>query len=75
MLAASSSFKGKSDLDKYGTAIRLKSHIGEVRRFYTQKIHSKVFFFLLFLILFILFFIYFLNGCFFFFFFFFLFDC
>lgn len=42
MLAASSSFKGKSDMDKYQTAIRLKSHIDQVRRDYTQKIRSKV---------------------------------
>jgi len=31
MLAASSSFKGKSDTDKYQKAIRLKSCIGKVR--------------------------------------------
>lgn len=40
-LSASSSFKGKSDLDKYDTAIRLKGCIGKVRRDYTQKIKSK----------------------------------
>lgn len=42
MLAASSSFKGKSDLEKYETAIRLKSHISKVRRDYTTNINSKV---------------------------------
>lgn len=41
MLAASSSFKGKSDLEKYDTAIRLKGCIGKVRKDYTAKIASK----------------------------------
>jgi DNA topoisomerase I len=41
MLAASSSFKGKSDQEKYGTAIRLKGCIDRVRRDYTGKINSK----------------------------------
>ena len=42
MLAASSSFKGKSDLEKYQTAIRLKGCISKVRRDYTAKLRSKV---------------------------------
>ena len=42
MLAASSSFKGKSDLEKYDKAIRLSKYIGKVRRDYTTKIKSKV---------------------------------
>ena len=42
MLSASSSFKGKSDMEKYQTAIRLKSCIGSVRKDYTAKIKSKV---------------------------------
>lgn len=42
MLAASSSFKGKNDLDKYQKAIRLKGCIGKVRKDYTSKIRSKV---------------------------------
>ncbi len=41
MLSASSSFKGKSDLDKYDNAIRLKSCIDKVRRDYVSKISSK----------------------------------
>ena len=41
MLAASSSFKGKSDQEKYGTAIRLRGCIDEVRRDYTSRIRSK----------------------------------
>eukprot|EP01035_Chromulina_nebulosa_P019225 gene19225-25076_t len=41
MLAASSSFKGKSDLDKYEKAIRLKACIGKVRKDYTDKINSS----------------------------------
>lgn len=41
MLAASSSFKGKSDQDKYQKAIRLKSCIDKVRRDYTKRINSK----------------------------------
>jgi len=40
MLAASSSFKGKSDMEKYGKAIQLKSCIEKVRRDYTRKIHQ-----------------------------------
>ncbi len=42
MLAASSSFKGKSDLEKYDKAIRLKKHIAKIRQDYTEKIKSKV---------------------------------
>lgn len=38
MLAASSSFKGKSDRDKYGKAIKLKTHIDKIRADYTSKI-------------------------------------
>lgn len=41
MLAASSSFKGKSDMDKYTKAIKLKSCIGRVRADYTAKIKGK----------------------------------
>lgn len=41
MLAASSSFKGKSDMDKYTKAIKLKSHIHKVRQDYTLKIRQK----------------------------------
>ena len=42
MLAASSSFKGKSDLDKYQKAIRLKGCIHSIRKDYTAKIKGKV---------------------------------
>lgn len=42
MLAASSSFKGKSDLEKYGKAIRLASQITKIRKDYTTKIKAKV---------------------------------
>lgn len=42
MLAASSSFKGKSDTDKYQKAIRLKGCIHKVRKDYTQKLKSSV---------------------------------
>lgn len=41
MLAASSSFKGKSDREKYGKAIQLKNCIHKVRRDYNDKIVSK----------------------------------
>lgn len=42
MLAASSSFKGQSDMDKYTKAIKLKGCIGKIRADYTNKIlHSK----------------------------------
>ena len=40
MLAASSSFKGKSDMDKYSKAIKLKSCIQMVRNDYTAKIRQ-----------------------------------
>ena len=40
-LAASSSFKGQSDMDKYSKAILLKKHIGKVRKDYTKKIQSS----------------------------------
>lgn len=42
MLAASSSFKGKSDLEKYDKAIRLAKHIDRVRKDYIIKLKSKV---------------------------------
>lgn len=41
MLAASSSFKGKSDLEKYDKAIRLTTRVAAVRKDYTAKIKSK----------------------------------
>jgi DNA topoisomerase-1 len=41
MLSASSSFKGKSDLDKYAKAIKLKGCIHRIRTDYTAKIRSK----------------------------------
>lgn len=41
MLAASSSFKGKSDLEKYDKAIRLTTRVEAVRKDYTAKIKSK----------------------------------
>ena len=41
MLSASSSFKGKSDMDKYGKAIRLKHCIDTVRKDYINNIRSK----------------------------------
>jgi DNA topoisomerase-1 len=40
MLAASSSFKGKSDMEKYDKAIELKGCIGKIRADYTSKIKS-----------------------------------
>jgi DNA topoisomerase-1 len=39
-LAASSSFKGQSDVDKYSKAIRLKGCIEKVRKDYTKKIRK-----------------------------------
>jgi DNA topoisomerase-1 len=42
MLAASSSFKGKSDMEKYQKAINLKACIGKIRADYTSKIKSGV---------------------------------
>lgn len=41
MLAASSSFKGKSDMEKYDKAIELKGCIGKIRADYTAKIKSS----------------------------------
>ena len=42
-MAASSSFKGQSDMDKYSKAIKLRLHIDRVRKDYTSKIRqSKV---------------------------------
>lgn len=41
MLSASSSFKGKSDREKYGKAIQLKHCIHNVRKDYNEKIVSK----------------------------------
>ena len=41
MLAASSSFKGMSDMDKYGKAIRLTKFIDKIRFDYTAKIRQK----------------------------------
>jgi len=41
MLSASSSFKGKSDMDKYSKAIKLKGCIHKVRSDYTAKIKQK----------------------------------
>lgn len=41
MLAASSSFKGQSDLEKYAKAIRLKAHIHKIRADYTAKIRAS----------------------------------
>jgi len=42
MLAAQSSFKGKSDRDKYEKAMRLKGCIGKIRADYTKNLKSKV---------------------------------
>jgi DNA topoisomerase-1 len=42
MLAASSTFKGKSDQDKYSTAIKLKHCIDDVRKDYIANLDSKV---------------------------------
>lgn len=41
MLAAQSSFKGKSDRDKYGKAMRLKGCIGKIRADYKKNLASK----------------------------------
>ncbi len=41
MLAAQSSFKGKSDRDKYGKAMRLKGCIGKIRADYKKNLTSK----------------------------------
>ena len=40
MLAASSSFKGKSDMAKYDKAMKLKGFIGKIREDYTKKLSS-----------------------------------
>ena len=48
MLSASSSFKGKSDLEKYQKAIELKGCIHKIRADYTSKIKSSVSFYFLF---------------------------
>jgi DNA topoisomerase-1 len=41
MLAAQSSFKGKSDRDKYGKAMRLKGAIEKIRSDYRKNLSSK----------------------------------
>lgn len=41
MLSASSSFKGKSDKEKYDKAARLKDNIGKIRHDYEQNLTSK----------------------------------
>ena len=41
MLAAASSFKGKSDRDKYRKAMRLKGCIGKIRADYKKNLKSK----------------------------------
>lgn len=41
MLAASSSFKGKSDREKYSKAMRLKGCIGKIRADYKKNLTSK----------------------------------
>lgn len=40
MLAASSSFKGKSDMAKYNKAMALKGNIDKIRKDYTKKLNS-----------------------------------
>lgn len=40
MLAASSSFKGKSDMAKYDKAMKLKGFIEKIRADYTKKLNS-----------------------------------
>ena len=40
MLAASSSFKGKSDMNKYNKAMALKGNIDKIRKDYTKKLNS-----------------------------------
>jgi DNA topoisomerase-1 len=42
MLSASSTFKGKSDQDKYGLAIQLKGCIDDVRKDYIANLDSTV---------------------------------
>ena len=41
MLAAQSSFKGKSDRSKYEKAMRLKGAIGKIRADYKKNLNSK----------------------------------
>ena len=41
MLAAQSSFKGKSDRNKYGKAMRLKGCIEKIRSDYKKNLGSK----------------------------------
>lgn len=41
MLAASSSFKGKSDMAKYDKAMKLKGFIEKIRADYTKKLSSS----------------------------------
>lgn len=41
MLAASSSFKGKSDVRKYDKAMKLKGFIEKIRKDYTAKLSSS----------------------------------
>ena len=40
-LAASSSFKGRSDLNKYEKARRLKKYIGKIREYYEKLLNSE----------------------------------
>ncbi len=40
-LAASSSFKGKSDMGKYSKAMKLKGYIGKIRKDYTARLISS----------------------------------
>ncbi len=40
-LAASSSFKGKSDMCKYSKAMKLKGYIGKIRKDYTARLTSS----------------------------------
>lgn len=42
MLAASSSFKGKSDQEKYDKAMKLRSCIDKIRKDYTAKLKDTV---------------------------------
>ncbi|KAG5177642.1 hypothetical protein JKP88DRAFT_169920 [Tribonema minus] len=41
MLSASSSFKGKSDMEKYNKAMRLKGHIDAIRRNYERGLNAS----------------------------------
>ncbi|CAM9833097.1 unnamed protein product, partial [Phaeothamnion confervicola] len=40
MLAANSSFKGKSDMEKYNKAMKLKGYIAKIREDYEQKLRA-----------------------------------